>query len=117
MLTDEQELMERLSEIFEVAGQAPILEREPTRLPLSKGSYFQQASNHELGQPSFSLVELYGEQQSLLLNLAENYDRNGRVEYAAVVRGICKLLADPTIQLESTEKPARRLLEWVYPVV
>lgn len=117
MQTSEQELMELLCEVFEQASLAPALNRENQGLHISKDSYFLRPDVAELGAPVFTLRALYGEQQNLLLKLAEVYRKNGREDCESVVREIERLLADPSIQLENTEEPLRRLLKWVYPVV
>lgn len=100
---------------------AEFLERMFTLLAAAKtepgggGLTDQQAIAH--GQSCRAFAEVYGDDERLLNGLAKVARANGDIGMANLLVALETALSDGTLDLPKSDKPARRLLGYVYPVV
>ncbi|MDR7127299.1 hypothetical protein [Pseudotabrizicola sp. 4114] len=69
------------------------------------------------GQSCRTFAEVYGDDQRLLISLANAVRANGDIGMVNLLVALEIALSDGTLDLAASDKPAQRLLGYVYPVV
>jgi hypothetical protein len=81
------------------------------------GKTYFSPPGQELLLPSSTLTDLLGDSPTLMSALAELYVSEEGSVFGKAVLDIESFLADPAVDLNMKEYRARRLLDYVYPVV
>ncbi|WP_019621914.1 hypothetical protein [Amphritea japonica] len=116
MTTSKLELMELYADVILKASDAGVLNKGEQVFRSSDPSYFSPPSQ-DLVSPSVALSDLLEGGPSFMLALAATYEIEGEHALAKAVRDVESFLAAPDVNLDMKEYRARRILDYVYPVV
>ena len=101
--------------------QADFLDQVFALLSAAKGQTgtvaLDDAEGMDQGQSVRTFAEVYGRDQNLLMQLATAAQARGDVAMAGLLVALDQGLRDASLSPPEAAKPARRLVNYVYPVV